>query len=179
MASTQTFLRTILKRIGLIVQVRAIRRLTSTTLRAALELHIHRDNTAVVHLPHYWSLYVHDGRGPFSMPPGRFMVWYKDIKDDPRLRGGQTPARLSRVRSLRRVLSKRKFRADVAAGKVVFVERITKATPGQFFFSNEPGGAQAGVTEEINVTASFQFRQHVKSQLKKLLNQKETALIRL
>lgn len=40
-------------------------------------------------IPYYWARYVHDGRGPIRMPPGRYLVYFRNPSDDPRLRGGR------------------------------------------------------------------------------------------
>lgn len=50
-------------------------------------------------IPHYWALYVHDGRGPFGPRNARYLCFFPDPKDDPRLRGGY-PVRDTDIRHL-------------------------------------------------------------------------------
>jgi hypothetical protein len=69
-----------------------------------------------VNIPHYWAIYYHDGSGPITMPKGKYMVWYRDPKDDPRYRGGY-PVTRSQVRPL--TLSKKNFNKLVREGKLV------------------------------------------------------------
>ncbi len=129
-----------------------------STLRKALNLFLLPDNqTARVQIPHYWALYVHDGRPPFNMPAGRYMVWFTNPADDPRLRGRPTPVRASDLRHL----TKEQFLEGLQANHLarlagaepfmVVTNRIRKGTPAIPFFSNT--GGMAGFVNEANAIA--------------------------
>lgn len=128
------------------------------TLRKALNLFLLPDNqTARVQIPHYWALYVHDGRPPFNMPAGRYMVWFNNPADDPRLRGRPTPVRASDLRRLTRdqfIEGMFHNRIRQQAGDepfMVVTNRIRKGTPAIPFFSNS--GGMAGFVNEANAVA--------------------------
>lgn len=60
------------------------------------------DTEGVIYVPHYWAHYVHDGRAGKTMPPGRYMVYFPDARDDPRTSGGtRYPTRYHQVRARR------------------------------------------------------------------------------
>jgi hypothetical protein len=74
---------------GEMLRIKAAGFMRSRTLRDALRLHIDTENFQVdVYLPHYWAIYEHDGRGPIDMAPGKYMIYFPDIRDDPRVDGG-------------------------------------------------------------------------------------------
>lgn len=73
-------------------------RIPSETLRAALKV-VLTDKQAVLFIPHYWAIYVHDGRGAVTPKDAVWLVWFADPQDDPRIRGGY-PVRGSDVRRL-------------------------------------------------------------------------------
>lgn len=81
-----------------------------------------------MNIPHYWAKYYHDGSGPVSMPKGQYMVWFRDPKDDPRLKGGH-PVKKSDVRSLN--ISRSHFTSLVREGKLVVRASVgrRKGTP--------------------------------------------------
>lgn len=124
-----------------------------------------------VYLPHYWAVYVHDGRKPFSKQ--KFMLWFRDPKDDPRLRGGY-PVRRSGVRRL----SRRQFyywlqknKEALAAGEpppMIVTKVIRKATPPTRFFEND--GGMKGFPDRAGEIVKREFSQHVKETLGDLLH---------
>lgn len=64
----------------------------SNTLRDALQLEVSTSllkPRAVLYLPHYWAVWVHDGRGPVSPKERTWLVWFQNPKDDPRTGGGR------------------------------------------------------------------------------------------
>lgn len=144
---------------------------------------------ARIHIPHYWAVYVHDGRGPFRMRRGRFMVWWKNPKLDPRLRGGRSPRRAANLRRL----TKAEFQAAledrnawIAAGgdpydaPVVITSAIKRRTPPNKFFSNEPGGGMAGFRRGVvSRIAPPEMSRHVKDFLGDKFKTKKTLRIRL
>lgn len=93
-------------------------------------------------IPHYWAVYLHDGRGPFR-PRRRnvkFLVWFAAPADDPRLRSGY-PVRETDIR----ILSKAQFQAGLEENKrrllsggspYMFVAKAWPlSTPGTPFFT--------------------------------------------
>lgn len=39
-----------------------------------------------MYLPHYWAIYIHEGRGPVTPKEKLYLVWFRNPKDDPRIR---------------------------------------------------------------------------------------------
>lgn len=110
---------------------RARTRIKSQTLKEALAFEIQSSERAVVFVPHYWAIYHHDGRGVVprrALPPGRYLVWYKDPSQDPRIAGGH-PERASDIRRL----SRAEFQRDLLAGKLVVTKRSGPAAGNPFF----------------------------------------------
>jgi len=63
----------------------------SKTLADALQVLSKTEGVARsrVYLDHYWAVYVHDGRGaPFGPTKARVLVWFRNPKNDPRLKNG-------------------------------------------------------------------------------------------
>lgn len=61
----------------------------SRTLRDAIVIMRPTRFRAFLEIPHYWALYIHDGRRPFGPRPGRrYLVWFDRPENDPRLRNG-------------------------------------------------------------------------------------------
>lgn len=71
----------------------------SETLREALEVHLDPfEPQGYLEIPHYWAIYVHDGRGPFGPRRAKVLVWFTNPEDDPRLR--PPPVRYAQWRPL-------------------------------------------------------------------------------
>lgn len=153
----------------------------STTLASALRVRfkIGREGRASAYIPHYWAVYVHEGRRPFSKE--HFMVWFRDPKADPRLRGGKTPAR---VKDLRR-LTKGQFqealdlrRRWIAQGgdpydsPVIITKTIRKGTPAKRFFGNEAGEGMFGFVERANKIGLDEFNKLVRAEMGDLFDLK-------
>ena len=92
---------------------------------------IPRGHQIIVHIPHYWAEYYHDGSGPVSMPKGRYMVWFRNPKDDPRLKGGY-PIKRSDKRSLKDLISNEEFKELIKSGKLVVRQHVGRRR-GTFF----------------------------------------------
>lgn len=150
-------------------------KIPSKTLRRSMRFEPQPTTIGVagrIHIPHYWALYVHEGRGPFAMPRGRFMVWFKDPRQDPRLRDGKTPERVSQLRHL----TAEEFYAAVQLDQVIVTNRIRKATPPTPFFSNEAGGGMEGFANHVNQSTNAQVRKYLLNQIgKDVLNVSDTA----
>jgi len=146
----------------------------SRTLARALRVRYKAGQTekAAAHITHYWAVYVHEGRNPFSKET--LIVWWRDPRDDPRLRGGQTPAR---AKDLRR-LTKAEFaqalalRRDWIAGggdpydsPVIITKTIRKETPAKRFFGNRAGEGMFGFVGLANQIGSEEFSKLVREEL--------------
>ena len=83
-------------------KAQALPMIPSAQLRAGLITIEEAKGRGKLHVPHYWALYIHDGRGP--APGGgagdKILVWFKDPANDPRYPGGIYPVRLSDRKSV-------------------------------------------------------------------------------
>lgn len=59
----------------------------SKTLNRAMQIKVDSDIIGRIHLPHYWAIFVHDGRGPIRAK-GKKLVYFANPANDPRLEGG-------------------------------------------------------------------------------------------
>lgn len=163
----------------------------SWQLAEALTTYIHTDRPGgKLYVPHYWALYVHEGRGPFGAPsphyPGRpatILCWFKDPKDDPRLNDGKAPERMADVRRLTKdefrdwVDKNKKARAAAPAGTdpdtvpvpMIITKYVSKSVAPVRFFSNEPGGGMAGFRPLAADLIKRMFSQHVEDYMGKLM----------
>ena len=104
----------------------------STTLKKAMTASyrkLPRGHQIIVHIPHYWAEYYHDGSGPVSMPKGRYMVWFRNPKDDPRLKGGY-PVKSTDVKRLK--LTREQFTRYIKEGKLIVRQHVGRRK-GAFF----------------------------------------------
>lgn len=98
-----------------------------------------------VHIPHYWAVFVNDGRRPFAMPGDRVMVWFRNPLNDPRLRGGNYPVNRADLRHLNKeqfqfwLEENRRARARGVPVPMIVTRRITKPTRAKKFFDNDGG----------------------------------------
>jgi len=53
-----------------------------------------------LHIPHYWAIYVHEGRGAKTPQNTIYFVWFVPASIDPRFQGRQTPEKKADVRRL-------------------------------------------------------------------------------
>lgn len=99
------------------------------------------ENQRFLQVPHYWAVYVHDGRGAFGPVRSEYLVWFRDKLDDPRTNFGQDyPIREGDIKRL----SKEQFqyylelnRQDRAAGlrpRMVIAKFQPKIMQGTPFF---------------------------------------------
>lgn len=140
----------ILRLMGEVAVRRSRARVESQTIKDNLAFEVQSSERAVVYVPHYWAIYYHDGRGVVprrALPPGRYLVWYKDPALDPRLAGGP-PERAVDVRKL----TKAEFQRDLLAGRLV-VARRAGPTAGNPFFTKALSGFDAIIARRV--TAEF------------------------
>lgn len=178
----------------------------SNQLRRGLRRVHNDDGSWSLLVPHYWAVYLHDGRGPVTPKTATYLVWFRNPKDDPRLTGGRSPERLSQARRLsasqfkywaekNRQIIKRYRRAtgrriltasDYEAMKLPMIvvkmsPRSGGLVPGQKFFSNEADGGMSGFPEEAGQLAVRRTSEHVRRELSKagFLNKKRTVVVSL
>ncbi len=145
----------------------------SKTLRNALTV-VRRSASArrVVHgvyVPHYWAVYVNDGRRGFFARRGGALAWFPNSEDDPRLKTGH-PVRVSDRRKLR--IGKKEMRRLRKQKKLVFSKKV-RATKGEHFFDNDRG--MRGFEREASGIASKEMSKAVKQFLGKDLRLKVTS----
>lgn len=106
----------------------------STTLADAVRAEFNFEaDEALLHVPHYWAVYYHDGRGPIQAAPGHKLVFFHRPEDDPRLEGGY-PERVSQVRRLT---------ADqFYEGLEINRERFANGLPPYMYVLNSVGAAK-------------------------------------
>ena len=147
-------------------KVRPRVREASRTLARAMTVQRLTTHTTQVFIPHYWAVMVHDGRNPFSRPFA--MVWFRDIRNDPRLLGGQTPQRMSQLRRLTKdqfsFWLRENRKADPSgmnprARPMIVSKVIHKRTIANRFFDNSDG--MRGFAAEASDIASQMFSNHV------------------
>ena len=144
-------------------QRRAKPAIPSRTLRRALTRTVLRGTgVGFLEIPHFWALYVHDGRLAPQFPSGRYFIWWRDPNQDPRLIGGKTPERASELRQLTFDEFDRAweiFNEAIANGEqspVVITKQIKKSTQPNRFFDNREG--MRGFTAEVNAEGLSKFR---------------------
>ena len=107
-ASTQKLFTRFLDRIGRLGRRRLKAALVpvSGTLQRSVEYRVDlRSKTSRVSIgvPHYWAVYLDQGRGVVKPSSAKVLVWFQNPKDDPRTNGGRNyPVRRRDVRRLSR-----------------------------------------------------------------------------
>ncbi|MCP4897872.1 MAG: hypothetical protein GY906_12945 [bacterium] len=108
MAQTaETFKRNLIQKMARRAAAIARPLIPSRTLRKALQIKYVRSGVQIFRaylvIPHYWALYVHDGRGGFGPRRARVLVWFRDPRNDPRTDGATNyPVREGDIRRLTR-----------------------------------------------------------------------------
>lgn len=139
---------TVYRAIGDLVQAEATARMKSKTLHRELVVSLDLSGVGgsdkiILSLPYYWAEYAHDGRAAIDLPPGRYMIFFPDRKDDPRTNYGTSYARTRAEAKSRHLSSEdyKRFREEnrqrKAAGlpPVMVVTRHVGPAQGEFFFS--------------------------------------------
>ena len=130
-------------------------------------------------IPHYWAAYYHDGRGAFSAPGGRFLVFFADPEDDPRLEGGY-PVRAEDVRHLTKDefysgLAENERRAALGGEPFMFVVRSVGPMAGHPFFDQLADGAAS----RMDLIAEGALDAYVQEQIDEEGPERATANVRL
>lgn len=125
----------LLAELGLLAREQARRKLESQTLRDAMFVDIvPEEDKVVVGVPHYWAIYYHDGRGPIRAKPGKWLVYFKDPSQDPRIKNGYPERAASIVR-----LSREQFLDALARDELIVVKSVGPAAPHPFFTRDMDG----------------------------------------
>ena len=141
------------------------------------------DVAGKVSIPHYWALYVHDGRRPFRKQ--KFMVWFRNPRLDPRLVNGKTPKRASQLRSLTRAqwLAAVRLRdewikqgGDPFDAPVIITKAVRKSTKATPFFGNAPGEGMFGFIDDTHRIARAEMSRHVRKVMGDALFERDTAV---
>lgn len=122
-----------------------------------------------VNIPHYWAVYVHDGRGPFGPRKKTWLVWFMDPKDDPRTQGGtKHPVRAKDIRTL----TKEQFHAGLRENSrrraldlppYMIVTKHHGGNLARPFFSNT--GGMRGFRQQANEIGRRLFSEFVRQQI--------------
>lgn len=154
-------------------RVRAL--IPSETLKRSLDIRIVTDGTLVgaeLFLPQYWAVYYHDGREPVKPVNGKFLVYFADIEDDPRVGGGKDyPIRSAHIRRLR--LDPAEFRRLVKEGRLIVKKSVGPSTPHRFF--DRMGGRAVGAVEGL---VRVETRGHLRAVLADVLRLRGTIRVR-
>lgn len=83
------FVQQVLGRVADLAADRARPLIPSETLAEALRIVAGDEpSTVFLEIPHYWAVYVHDGRGSFGPRRAEWLVWFRDKLMDPRTNFG-------------------------------------------------------------------------------------------
>ncbi len=161
---------------------RARPRIPSRTLRRALNILVVNVRLARLQIPHYWAVYVHDGRGPIRKDAPKVLVWFRKPKDDPRLRVGINPVRARQKRHLTRAEFRfwnKRNRAARREGRPepMIVRREVGPSLPTRFFDNRFG--MRGFTAEANAEGSRRFSELVTGRLRRAGALRERDTIRV
>jgi len=176
------------QRLGEMAQAYALPKVMAASSQLGRALSLVRESNAVIKLfiPHYWAIYVHDGRGSYGPgspatrgKPARFLVWFRNPNNDPRLRAGLQAIRRNQVRRLTKEqfkfwLDQNKLarRLGLPAPMVVYgwpnqPGKKAPPDPGRFYFGNAPGQGMHGFLDHARPEA----KAIVQKEMRKLLGE--------
>ena len=136
-------------------------KIPSKTLTDALTVIVDGPGLSRIYIPHFWALYVHDGRQrPIYPINGRFLVWFKNHRDDPRLPGGEYPIRANDVRSL----TKEEFKEAKSKNEIIVAKSVKKTVAPSYFFLNSVG--MKGFEERVNNKVKIEMDKYVEQTLR-------------
>lgn len=139
-------------------------------LQRALRTRVLGPGHARLEIPHYWAVYVHDGRkAPLRPRLASFFIWWRDPRQDPRLRrfGGVTPKRADQIPRLTpsqfrdALADNREAREAGLEEPVVITPVIRKSTPPVRFFGNRAGGGMVRFGPEARRLIDWRFSELV------------------
>lgn len=129
-----------------------------------------------VGVPQYWAVYKHSGRGPlnYTHRKASYFVWFRNPKDDPRMRNGISPVTRGEIRHLTPAdwekWAKRNAEAKaigedppMIVKKAVGGMTVEKQNP---FFSDQPGGGLASLGADVTGICAEEAHTHVEAFLR-------------
>lgn len=152
---------------------------TSRQLRKHMQTEVQTSSPVrargIVFVPEYWAIYYHIGRA--NMPTIRvknkkYLAWFPNRQDDPRLINGESPIYKADVVSLSDVMSKDEFRAAIKSGKLV-LSKISPTSGGQAsfrgnpFFGDAPGEGLSGMLDKVTEIARQETQKDMEAFLKR------------
>lgn len=146
-------------------------------LQRALKSVLVNDERVELQIPHFWSVYVHEGRRvPVTSRTG-LLIWYRNPKRDPRLNAGVTPERAAKLRHLSNAEFKDAQAENYEAQRqgreppviIIPAGLLKRATPPSPFFENEPGGGMFGFEREASEIAQQEFQSFALTSLRSTL----------
>ena len=148
-------------------------KIPSKSIRLSMTLEQDAPLRGRLNVPFYWATWYHNGRGGIEKGPNDgFLVYYKDPKQDPRIKSGY-PVRRSDVKRL----SPYRFKQDRRAGKLI-VRKSVGPTNRNFPFFSDTGG-MIGFDSKLDELAKKETDSYVarKLQAAGLLNKKVSVKI--
>lgn len=165
-ARDDAFTRRLVTRFGRLAIRKARPGIPSRALRRALNLFVVNDRVARMQIPHFWALYVHDGRGPFGPRRAKFLVWFRNPKRDPRLApSGVTPVRARNIKRLSREEFVRGLQENAEARDrglpppMIITRRVKTPSQARKFFDNRVG--MRGFVQEANQVGNPMVREFI------------------
>lgn len=113
----------------------------SQTLRSSLQVVQGESfNKSSIFIPHYWAVYLHDGRGAFGPRKKRVLVYFRNPANDPRIRGGY-PVRAVENRRLTEGewnywLRQNRIALALGVPPPMIIKKFVGPQRGSFFFDN-------------------------------------------
>lgn len=133
------FLRRLLTKLTHAAKIAVLPNIPSRVLRDGLETVVEDGGFGYLYIPHYWALYIHDGhRGPIRPYRAQYLVWFRDPRDDPRLRDGY-PIRETDVKRLTKdefyeAVEIQRQRDIAGLPAYVYIRKFRPASPPRQFF---------------------------------------------
>jgi hypothetical protein len=166
--TAREFLRQTLVAVAARAERKVLPKIPSAALRRSLTSRIEETlegMLAVLSIPHYWAIYLHDGRGPIEKgPTDGFLVFFKNPEEDPRIAGGY-PVRASDIRRLTKAQWQEGLRrnrdhlrngGDIFDVPMIVVKRVGPAQ-GAFWFTQ----GMAGFDIEAGAIISARFDAYI------------------
>lgn len=154
----------------------------SKALAIAMRAEVISRTEARLYIPHYWAVYVNDGRRAFSARNTVFLVWFRNPADDPRFSGSTTPERRSQVRRLTPgewdgfLEDNRKAISEGRQTPMIVARHVGPVSAKKFFDNN---GGMSDFHRLAGLAAKKSFGEHIKQSVGKNLNIKSNLIIRL
>lgn len=152
----------------------------SNTLANALSIVVDSSTQGHLYIPHYWAIYVNDGRGPVAPVVAKFLVWFRNPLDDPRIKDGY-PERASDIRRLTREEFRYWAAKNAEAGfghePMIVARSVKTPVAARHFFDNF--GGMAFLWLEINRAVNPVVREDIRASLGDLLDMRWSTVLKI